>query len=84
MKHAVFVDDQQYIYANVDDIALYALLALEATMRGKPDAVVPFLNSTGFTKGAYRLDDGTVRYSTRDDELFKLKPGDQLKPNGKK
>lgn len=27
--------------------------------------------------------DGTVRYSTRDDELFRLKPGEQLKPNGK-
>lgn len=62
----------------------YALLALEATMRGKPDAVAPFLNSAGFTEDAYRLDDGTVRYSTRDDELFKLKPRKQLKPNGKK
>lgn len=79
-----FVDDQQYIYANIDNIAPYALLALEAAMRGKPDAVAPFLNGAGFTEGAYRLDDGTVRYSTRDDELFKLKPGEQLKPNGKK
>lgn len=28
--------------------------------------------------------DGSVRYSTRDDELFKLQAGEQLKPNGKK
>ncbi|MGY5958016.1 pectate lyase [Kosakonia sp. BK9b] len=79
-----FVDDPQYIYANVDHIAPYALLALEAAYQGKPDAVAPFLNGAGFTEGAYRLDDGTVRYSTRDDELFRLKPGEQLKPNGKK
>lgn len=27
---------------------------------------------------------GSVRYSTRDDELFTLKAGEQLKLNGKK
>ncbi|MDZ7321961.1 pectate lyase [Kosakonia sacchari] len=79
-----FIDDPQYIYANVDNIAPYALLALEAAMRGKLDAVAPFINGAGFTEGAYLLADGTVRYSTRDDELFMLKPGEQLKPNGKK
>ncbi|MGG7445508.1 pectate lyase [Kosakonia oryzendophytica] len=79
-----FVDDPGYIYANIDNIAPYALLALEAAFRGKPDAVAPFLNGAGFTEGAYRLEDGSVRYSTRDDELFSLKPGEQLKPNGKK
>lgn len=79
-----FIDDQQYVYANIDHIAPYALLALEAAWRGKPDAVAPFLNGAGFTEGAYLQADGTVRYSTRDDELFKLKPGEQLKPNGKK
>lgn len=79
-----FIDDEQYIYANIDNIAPYALLALEAAMRGKPDAVASFLNGAGFTEGAYLLADGSVRYSTRDDELFKLKPGEQLKPNGKK
>lgn len=45
--------------------------------------MAPFLNGAGFTEGAYRIADGTVRYSTRDDELFRLKPGEQLKPNGK-
>lgn len=79
-----FIDDAQYVYANVDHIAPYALLALEAAMRGKPDAVAPFLNGAGFTEGAYLMADGTVRYSTRDDELFMLKAGEQLKPNGKK
>ncbi|WP_449556417.1 pectate lyase [Huaxiibacter chinensis] len=79
-----FVDDPQAEYANIDHIAPYALLALEAAFLNKPDAVAPFLNGSGFTEGAYLLADGTVRYSTRDDELFRLKPGEQLKPNGKK
>ncbi|MFD1801447.1 pectate lyase [Mixta tenebrionis] len=79
-----FIDDPQYIYANIDHIAPYALLALEAAWQNKPDAVAPFLNGAGFTEGAYRLQDGSIRYSTRDDELFKLKPGEMLKPNGKR
>lgn len=76
--------DPQAEFASIDNIAPYALLALEAAFRNQPDAVTPFLNGAGFTEGAYLLADGTVRYSTRDDELFKLKPGEQLKPNGKK
>ncbi len=79
-----FIDDRRYVYANIDNIAPYALLALEATHRGKPDAVAPFINGAGFTEGAYLMADGSVRYSTRDDELFKLQAGEQLKPNGKK
>ena len=79
-----FVDDPEAEYASIDSIAPYALLALEAAFRNTPEAVAPFLNGAGFTEGAYRLADGTVRYSTRDDELFRLKPGEQLKPNGKK
>ncbi|MCG7783073.1 pectate lyase [Lelliottia amnigena] len=79
-----FVDDPQAEFANIDHIAPYALLALEAAFNNKSDAVAPFLNGAGFTEGAYRMSDGTVRYSTRDDELFKLKPGELLKPNGKK
>lgn len=82
--NGIFVDDPQAEYANIDNIAPYALLTLEAALQNKPDAVAPFINGSGFTEGAYRLSDGTVRYSTRDDELFKLKPGEQLKPNGKK
>lgn len=79
-----FVDDNEAEYANIDHIAPYALIALEAAFQNKPAAVAPFLNGSGFTEGAFRLVDGTVRYSTRDDELFRLRPGEQLKPNGKK
>ncbi|MDF7758763.1 hypothetical protein PU683_04320 [Kosakonia cowanii] len=79
-----FIDDRRYVYANIDNIAPYALLALEAAHRGKPDTVAAFINGAGFTEGAYLMADGSVRYSTRDDELFTLQAGEQLKPNGKK
>lgn len=79
-----FVEDPQFVYADIDNIAPYALLALEAAFRNQPDAVAPFLNGAGFTEGAYLMPDGTVRYSTRDEELFRLKEGELLKPNGKK
>ena len=79
-----FVEDPAFVYADIDNIAPYALLALEAALQNKPDAVAPFLNGAGFTEGAYLMADGTVRVSTRDEELFRLKEGEQLKPNGKK
>ncbi|EIY5121704.1 pectate lyase [Klebsiella quasipneumoniae] len=79
-----FVDDLDAEYANIDHIAPYALIALEAAFRRQPEAIAPFINGSGFTEGAYLLADGTVRYSTRDDELFRLKSGEQLKPNGKR
>ena len=79
-----FVDNKDVQYASVDNIAPYALLALEAVLQNKPAAVAPFLNGSGFTEGAYRMPDGSVRISTRDEELFALKIGEQLKPNNKK
>ncbi|HDL8054989.1 TPA: pectate lyase [Yersinia enterocolitica] len=71
-------------YADVDAIEPYALLALEASLRNKPQAVAPFLNGAGFTEGAYRMDDGSARVSTRDNELFLLNVGEKLQPNGRK
>lgn len=79
-----FVRDQKVQYASIDDIDPYALLALEGTLQNKADAVAPFLNGSGFTEGAYLMPDGSVRISTRDNELFELKLGEQLKPNNKK
>lgn len=79
-----FVDSPDIQYASIDNISPYALLALEATLQKKTDAVAPFLNGSGFTEGAYRMPDGSARVSTRDNELFALKMGEQLKPNGKK
>lgn len=71
-------------YADIDTIEPYALLALEASLRNKPQAVPPFLNGAGFTEGAYRMDDGSARISTRDNELFLLNVGEKLQPNGRK
>ncbi|MFA3759017.1 pectate lyase [Yersinia sp. 2466 StPb PI] len=71
-------------YADIDAIEPYALLALEASLRNKPQAVAPFLNGAGFTEGAYRMDDGSARISTRDNELFLLNVGEKLQPNGRK
>lgn len=76
-----FIDMPDQKYANIDSIAPYALLALEAAMRNNTSAVAPFLNGAGFTEGAFLLPDGTIRYSTRDEELFRLKENEQLKPN---
>lgn len=70
-------------YADVDAIEPYALLALEASLRNKPQAVAPFLNGAGFTEGAYLMADGSARISTRDNELFLLNVGETLQPNGR-
>lgn len=79
-----FMDSPDLQFADIDNIAPYALLALEAARQNKPDAVAPFLNGSGFTEGAYRMANGDIRVSTRDEELFRLKVGEQLAPNGKK
>ncbi|PRY65285.1 pectate lyase [Vreelandella songnenensis] len=79
-----FVRNQEVEYAEIDSIDPYALLALEAAQQGEIDAVAPFLNGGGFTEGAYHMANGDVRYSTTDNELFSLKPGEELMPNGKR
>lgn len=80
----LFVASPQKQYANIDTIEPYALLALEAVKMNKTDALAPFINGSGFTEGAYLMPDGSVRVSTRDDELFSLNKGEILQPNGKK
>lgn len=83
MLNGFFMNNTDRQYAYIDSIDPYALLALEATLRNKPAAVAPFINGAGFTEGAYRMPDGSARVSTRDNELFALKPGELLPPNGK-
>jgi len=55
---ACFVPDMQHAYARVDAIEPYALLALQAAIDGKPDAVPPFIHGAGYTEGEYRLGNG--------------------------
>lgn len=79
-----FVRNKDVQYAEIDNIDPYALLVLEAALQGKSQAVASFLNGGGFTEGAYRVANGDIRYSTSDNELFSLKEGEELKPNGKR
>ncbi|WJM82390.1 pectate lyase [Pectobacterium brasiliense] len=83
-KNGFFMADPNRQYADVDTIEPYALLALEAAVRNKPQSVAPFLNGAGFTEGGYRMEDGSTRVSTRDNEIFLLNVGETLKPNNKK
>jgi pectate lyase len=72
-----FMTDKDRVYANFDTIEPYALLALQAAIDGKPDAVPPFLNGAGYTEGDYRLSDGTVK-TYQDKKLLDLKIGQDL------
>lgn len=80
--HGYFMKGPDYQYASIDAIEPYALLALAAAMEGRSGALPVFINGTGFTEGAFGLPDGSRRESTRDFELFSLKRGEVLKPNG--
>ena len=67
--HGYFTRFEDQIYASIDAIEPYALLALEATIQGRPDQVPYFLNGSGFFDTEYRFPDGTVR-RIRDDLLY--------------
>lgn len=72
-----FMPSRDQVYANFDTIEPYALLALQAAIDGKPEAVPPFLNGGGYTEGEYRLPDGTVK-TYQDKKLLELKIGQAL------
>ncbi|MCB4321457.1 hypothetical protein KOE80_04460 [Alcaligenes sp. 13f] len=84
LHHGYFMPGPDYQYANIDAIEPYALLALAGVLADKPDAMPTFLNGAGFTEGAHRMPDGGKRVATRDFELFALKVGESLRPNGRK
>jgi len=67
--HGYFTRFEDQIYASIDAIEPYALLALEATIQGRPEQVPYFLNGSGFFDTEYRFPDGTVR-RIRDDLLY--------------
>lgn len=79
-----FVRSLDVQYAEIDSIDPYALLALEAAHQSEPDAIAPFLNGGGFTEGAYLMANGDTRFVTSDNELFSLKQGEELQPNGRR
>jgi len=67
--HGYFTRFEDQIYASIDAIEPYALLALEATIKGRPEQVPYFLNGSGFFDTEYRFPDGTVR-RIKDDMLY--------------
>jgi pectate lyase len=68
--HGYFTPNEDQIFANVDALEPYALLALEAEVRGRPELVPAFINGSGFLDGEYRFADGQVR-GTKDAVLFR-------------
>jgi len=55
--HGYFTPYEDTIFANVNAIEPYALLALDAAIKGTPEKVPQFLNGFGFYSGFYRLPD---------------------------
>lgn len=66
--HGYFTPYEDTIYANINAIEPYALLALDAAIKGTPEKVPYFINGFGFYSGFYRFPD----YSSRqiDDDLL--------------
>lgn len=59
--HGYFTPYEDTIFANINAIEPYALLALAAAIRGHPDQVPYFINGFGFYQGFYRFGEGRTR-----------------------
>lgn len=70
--HGYFTPFEDTIYANVNNLDPYALLALAATIQGVPDKVPYFIGGFGFFSGEYRFPDGRVA-RINDDALYLLR-----------
>ena len=69
--HGYFTFYEDTIYANVNAIEPYALLALDAAIKGAPEKVPTFINGFGFYAGFYRFGQGQTREV---DEAFLFRP----------
>lgn len=67
-----FVKGPEYLYAKFDAIEPLALLTLEAALRGKPELVPAYINSSAYIGGYYQDPDGTVR-NAYDRDFYDLK-----------
>ncbi|HKB90634.1 MAG TPA: hypothetical protein VKC60_08985 [Opitutaceae bacterium] len=68
--HGYFTPFEDTIYANINTIEPYALLALDATIKGAPEKVPYFINGFGFFSGEYRFPNGKSR-RINDDLLYR-------------
>jgi pectate lyase len=78
-NHGYFTSGPDYLFANLDAVEPYALLALEAAIKGTPGKVPPFLNGAGFVQGEYKFPGGSVK-SIKDDYFYKLRKGGNILP----
>lgn len=67
--HGYFTPSSGHLYASFDAIEPYALLALDAAIKGTPEKIPAFINGSGFAQGEYQFPDGTIR-SINDDFLY--------------
>jgi len=68
--HGYFTPYEDTINANINAIEPYALLALDAAIKGAPDKVPYFINGFGFYAGFYRFGQGQTR-EVSEDFLFR-------------
>lgn len=74
-RHAgYFMPSRDHVYVNVDTIEPYALLALQAAIDDRENAVPTFINGAGYTEGEYRMPDGTSA-TLQDKALYQLTTG---------
>jgi pectate lyase len=59
--HGYFTPYEDTIFANINAIEPYALLALDAAIKGTPEKVPYFINGFGYYEGFYRLGQGQQR-----------------------
>ena len=82
--HGYFTPYEDTIFANINAIEPYALLALDAAIKGTPEKVPYFINGFGFYAGFYRFGPGQTR-EVSEDFLFrtrKSQPNPQRMPGG--
>jgi pectate lyase len=70
--HGYFTPYEDTIFANINAIEPYALLALDAAIKGTPEKVPYFLNGFGFYAGFYRFGPGQAR-EVSEDFLFRAR-----------
>ena len=77
-NHGYFTPGADYLYANFDMIEPYALLTLDAAIKGVPDKVPGFINGAGFVQGEYKFPDGRIK-DIKDEYFYSLRKG-KLQP----
>jgi pectate lyase len=82
--HGYFTPYEDTIFANINAIEPYALLALDAAIKGKPEKVPYFINGFGYYEGFYRFGPGQAR-EVNEGFLFrarKSQPNPERMPGG--